>query len=1208
MRNATFCTALTAITLLGCNGGAVALDPAPRPDTGPTDDTDVVIDCGLAISPTMSSVLPRDDIRFEAFGGSGEYTFAIQDNASGGLISPTSGAYLAGGETGGTDTIVVTDAACPDSAASAEVVVFTPLTVSPTDTWLTPGTGVIFDVQGGSGDIRCELATNISTGRLDGCGYVAGRVAGIDVVNVVDQVTGQIVEATFHVDPNAELSAPTTRFVVGTGAALPLEVRGGSGDYDVRVMSGPGSIDEQGQYRSLDEGRSQVFVQDVYTQMTLSLRVDAIAARVPSTVVPDGDMTITQRVRGPGDLNGDGYDDVILLNSEAGVEARLGGAVEVYAGGPDGLSETPVFSEYGTQVSENMGRRAATGDFDGDGQLDLVLGSQDRKDGLPAAGWVAVFPGIAGGFFADAPSVDWEGERSFDRLGHGVAACDFDGDGYDDLAVSAYAAEDEAQDPDPVNQGSVYIHMGGPVGVQPEWDQQLWGVSPDGLGGFSHHANMLLGRTLTSGDLNGDGRCDLLVSSHDRGLVTSGSPGAVFVYLGSDTGVSTEPDRIFAVIDGDTAANFGRVVSTGDVDGDGKDEVLIGAWRRRLNGSTNWGEASLFRGDAYSPDEALVFDSLDADWFIQGNQRYDYMGYGVDLADIDGNGLADVLVGAPIDERPGQPVSTGVVRMFLDTSVSERWGDFTAVEPDAWLQGPHANSWYGQSVASLGDVNGDGLSDVGVIAGRDNTFGPGVGGLYITEWDSGSTGTGMALPMDVSGDLVGRTGTAGWTDVTGEGTPTLIVGAPYSSGGVAPLRGSVGAFLPGPGGTIELVDDGEVVTRPYHGTYDRDGWAVSGGSDMDGDGLQDLLVASYTESRSGNLTAAFSDRSPCTGSRGTAGAVWVYSGQPDGSFTTDPTRVQWGARPGGYVERMEAGFDHNGDGYDDAIMASNRFDSNRGGFSMMYGGPRASSGVIQVGCDDVGVVHSSTSPLFGYAVAGAGDLNGDGCDEVLVSAMYDDFSVRDGGSVRIFWGYGGRSCPSTRQMSTVHSTDASGRFGQSVTGGVDVTGDGVPDVVVGGYRMRLDGTLRGAAVLLSGAELNGLPRQAVGPVMPTTDVTLSAELSTLNPQYIWGPGDFAFFGETVALMSGNRIAVGAPRDAYAGVDGVGVVRIYEVVGGVPRSDPWAIAIGDVEAPGTLFGGDLSATETRSGPALAVGAIYDDGVSIDEGGVFPIFLD
>jgi len=246
--------------------------------------------------------------------------------------------------------------------------------------------------------------------------------------------------------------------------------------------------------------------------------------------------------------------------------------------------------------------------------------------------------------------------------------------------------------------------------------------------------------------------------------------------------------------------------------------------------------------------------------------------------------------------------------------------------------------------------------------------------------------------------------------------------------------------------------------------------------------------------------------------------------------------------------------------------------------------------------------------LFGYAIAPAGDLDGDGCDEVLVSAMYDDVTARDGGSVRIFWGHGGSRCPVAPQMSTVHTDWVSSRFGQSVSGGVDVTGDGVPDVVVGGHRIPLDGSLLGAAVLLSGATLAELPRQDVGAVLPTTDLTTSTELGTLSPQYIWGPGDYAYFGETVALLSGNRVAVGAPRDSYAGVDGVGVVRIYEVVGGVPRAAPWAMAIGDVEAPGTFFVGDLSATQTSSGAALAVGAVYDDGVAIDEGGIFPIFLD
>lgn len=1192
---------------VACTPAVPDLEPAPRPDTSTTDDTDVVADCDLVLEPPTAFVLPRTDVAFSTTGGTGDYVYELSDDSSGGLISATTGRYLSGDRTGGIDVVTVRDEGCPGDRATARVTVFEGLSVAPAGAWLPPGTRVQFDISGGSGDFLCRMGTNVSDGSVSGCVYVAGPKPGIDSVEVVDTVTGQVIEASFQVDDGAVLGLETDHWAILVDEPFTPQISGGSGVIEATVVSGVGYANDDGHFVSPVEGRTKLSLRDHYTGMLTELTVDVLAPRNPGTITADGEMSSTHRVFAPGDLNGDGFDDAVLLSSEAGVGARQGGAIQVYAGGSNGLSDEAVFEVFGTTPIELLGRRAAVGDFDGDGEPDLVAGSLDRAGELLYAGAIAVYGGVEGGFFTPEPVAEVLGERSGDRMGHGLAACDFNGDGFDDLAVSAYAAEDENVDPVATNQGVVDLHLGGPAGVQDLPDVRLWGRIPDGEGGFIDNRNMLHGRTLETGDVNGDGLCDLLVGNFDRGLVTSGSPGAVFVHLGTEDGVNEVPDRIYAVLDGDTAAHFGRAMATGDVDGDGADEVLIGAWRRR-NGSTNWGQAVLFRGGEYSSDEDLVVDAADADWWVFADNRYDYLGYGVDLADVDGDGLADVLVGSLYDEAPGRPASEGTVRIYEATTVSRRWGDFTGRDPDEWLRGDTPGALYGQSVRVLGDVDGDGVTDVGVLAGRANEAGPQVGALYVAGWDSGGPGDAREAPMKISGDLIGNAGTTAWVDPRGRGKPTLMVGAPYSSGSVVALRGEVVGFEPGTDGFVSEDDSGSVLSRPYLSTYDREGWNVSNGGDTNGDGIEDLVVISYTESRPGTLNSSFTDRNPCGGSLGSAGLASVYLGLRSGGFESTPARVQWGPRGGGYIERASEGLDFNGDGYSDVAFASQRYNSSRGGFSVMRGGPGSGSGTIDVSCDDVGVMQSNASTNFGNAIAALGDLDGDGCDELGVTALYDDIGVTNGGSLRIFWGWGGPGCPRSPEVTTIHSRDSQSRFGQSVAGGRDVTGDRVPDIVVGGYRLRRDGSLLGAAVLLSGSRLIDLPRQSITTTLPSTGGTVSTDVATLRAQYVWGPGDFAFFGQTVALLPGDRIAVGAPYDAWGPTENVGRVRIYRIVDGALQPTPEAIAVGPALSPGARFGTELSAAEYDGKAALAIGAVYYDGDGVDEGGVFAWELD
>lgn len=750
-------------------------------------------------------------------------------------------------------------------------------------------------------------------------------------------------------------------------------------------------------------------------------------------------------VSSAGDINGDGYDDIIAGAYSWKNGSQSAGKVFVWLGGANGPSQTPHWTKIGAVGSAMGASVSAAGDVNGDGFDDILMGaSHDYGYSYYQGGKAWIYYGSASGVNTTNYDVI-NGVQSYMRLGADLnAAGDVNGDGYDDFIVGA-AGYDAGTNS---GHGQVRVYYGsstGIVGGSPGWtihggNGQAFGVKVSGAGdlngdgfddvviagnksysilkvvygsssGLAASAGWSLGSTnypnansriaTKIGDVNGDGFDDLLAAgSGDKG----------YIFYGSSSGPGLSYDLVVDNRDGETFKDDVNAATLGDIDGDGIDEFVIGF----PNYSTYYvgaGAVSLFYGD--------TGDNMQdgADWFTESNNVNAQMGHEVaNAGDVNGDGWDDFLVGAW--QYSNGHVYEGAVFLYYGSNLG------LSATPDWSAEGGQHNAFFGYGLSAAGDVNNDGYADVVIGAQGHDHLQSNTGRIYV--YYGSATGLASTADVIINGDQAqARIGidVADAGDVNNDGYDDVIVGA-YLYDSAQVNEGA--AFIYHGSATGLSTTAATLLTSGQANAWF--GKSVSTAGDINGDGYADVIVgAPKYDAGQTDEGRAFVYLGSASGVSATAS--WTYDG--DEAYALLAFDVSWAG-------------DNNSDGFDDIIIGA----YGKNGTALegrVYGFHGDSTGLAST--PDFEVAASGTLNALGKAVAHAGDFNNDGYDDVIVGAESSDGLA---GAALVY--PGSATGLDSTPIWTYESSQAGARYGSGVTFAGDVNGDGIDDVGVGALR------------------------------------------------------------------------------------------------------------------------------------------------------------
>lgn len=381
-------------------------------------------------------------------------------------------------------------------------------------------------------------------------------------------------------------------------------------------------------------------------------------------------------VASAGDLNGDGFGDIVVGAPQSSPGGRVqAGRVSVYFGSPSGVRSVEDWFVEGEAARDLMGHAVSSaGDVNGDGFADLLVGApRASAGGRAGVGTASLFYGSSEGILR-TPSRVLAGEASEDGFGWSLAEIgDANNDGFADVAVGACFSDPSSRMN--AGTGSVFYGTAGGAGSTPS--RVLGGANPgDGFGC----------EVAGGGDLNGDGRADLIVgasSAAPRGMARAGT--AYIFFAGSD-GIQAAPG--WTANGSEPSAAFGTSVSgAGDVNRDGVSDLVIGSPGASHNGRLSAGTASLFLGSRTgvetTPSRA-----------VGGIAERDYLGVSVSLSDVNGDGYFDLVAGA-YNASPGGRESAGSASLYLSSPTG------LPTSATRIIEGAQASEQLGWTVASL---------------------------------------------------------------------------------------------------------------------------------------------------------------------------------------------------------------------------------------------------------------------------------------------------------------------------------------------------------------------------------------------------------------------------------------------------------------------------------------------------------------------------
>ncbi len=448
---------------------------------------------------------------------------------------------------------------------------------------------------------------------------------------------------------------------------------------------------------------------------------------------------------GAGDINFDGYDDFLVGAPGANIVDHEPGHVHIYFGGDDAPTSTDIFFE-GEDGNDQYGLcLAAGGDLNNDSYNDIAIGAFKSDVGGYFSGKVYIHSGkmLSEGVFT--PQGEITGRPARGWAGYVIASGDINGDGYNDIAFTHEIRR----------RSEVYLCLGDPSGMDMEPDFIL-SDSTD---------NTEFGRAIDFGDFDGDGIDDLAVGTPDWDVdtiaSTSSDEGEVRIYFGSDPFVPI-PGFFFH----GTSKNkiFGYSLSfIGDIDGDGAEELLVGAPEYIHSGyADSTGYAYLYFGADDTLPEAIY----------KGDSVKSAFGAAViGTGDMTGDGIPDYAISGHRIYWP----DGGYGKVFVYE------GNPTPVDSPMVVYKDDLHKWIGRNLAAPGDVDGDGYNDllVNCRSMEWGSYGEGNGAARIYFGDDTLSTTNyfeLTAPGTASGGYGIGIGECG--DLNLDGYPDFAVGAP----------------------------------------------------------------------------------------------------------------------------------------------------------------------------------------------------------------------------------------------------------------------------------------------------------------------------------------------------------------------------------------------------------------------------------------------
>jgi gliding motility-associated-like protein len=763
----------------------------------------------------------------------------------------------------------------------------------------------------------------------------------------------------------------------------------------------------------------------------------------PSDVIT---LYLGSTVATAGDVNGDGYSDVIVgaprFDNGANTDE---GAAYIFHGSATGLQIAPsVTLKQANQAEALFGYSVATaGDVNGDGYSDVIVGAFSYDGASTDEGAAYLYLGSATGITNIPVTLNYPSQANA-SFGFKVAtAGDVNADGFSDIMVSAVAYDNGNN----INEGVVYVYHGNNAGVS---------TTPNYVLDDANQTSAAMGCSIASaGDINGDGFSDVIIGSRLHDVGANVNEGLAYIYMGGTNGLEATPSSTLHDAN-QPAANFGNSVSSaGDVNGDGYSDVLVGSDFYDVGANTNAGAVFIYHGAANgiitTPNITLTAQN-------QFNKRF---GNSVTCGgDVNGDGYSDILIGASgfeannalaqpymyLGAKHGIPYQPGIILNF-DTDIKP-------------------SGTYASLVSSGGDINGDGYSDVIMMAlpnnyainGRQDE---GVSFVFrgnaftvnntanITNVDLNEPPSNVLTTIAPIGDI----NSDGYSDVA------ILVHGYYNDG--VTYRGSIWIYLGSANGLslnpVNIVNDPDYTGQQLRGTF---GTTAKPAGDVNGDGYGDIIVSNYSYS------------------------LLVYYGSAKGISNNNYVKLEGpdvNAVPFLGDELFSSVGDVNGDGYGDIIVSHRFYKINMrsiGAFHVFFG---SASGLSYASSQLIISPATLNETGFAKSLAGVGDINGDGFDDVIIGAPFQLGVLPNEGKVYVYIGsktgllptpFNILNCPINGQFGNGGFTGP--LFGSIVAGAGDVNGDGFSDVIVSAGLTDLVSNRDGAVLLYYGGAA-GLP-------------------------------------------------------------------------------------------------------------------------------------